>query len=200
MKNIIIIGAGGHGKVVAELALLNKYNYSFWDDSTQNIFQSSIPISKRSLILPPDTNIVIGIGDNISRKRISFDYSNDYFINLVHPRSILSDDFKLGVGNVIMAAVSINPGVCIGNHNILNTGSVIEHDCKLGNYIHISPNATLCGNVIVNDGAWIGAGSTIIPGVKVGEGAIIGAGAVVLKDVLPYVTVVGNPARVIKSI
>ena len=97
-----------------------------------------------------------------------------------------------------MANAAINPGAEIGKHCIINTASIVEHDCKIADFVHISPNASLAGNVTVEEGAHIGIGSSIIQGVTIGKWAVIGAGSVILKNVPDFATVVGNPGRVIK--
>jgi acetyltransferase EpsM len=88
--------------------------------------------------------------------------------------------------------------VFIGDHCIINTGVVVDHDCMINDFVHISPNATLCGNVTIGKGSWVGAGAIIIQGIKVGKNAIIGAGSVIIKDIPDNATVVGNPGKIIK--
>jgi len=88
----------------------------------------------------------------------------------------------------------------IGSHCIINTGASVDHDCKVEDFVHISPHATLCGNVTVGEGTWIGAGTIIIPGVKIGKWCIIGAGSVVTKDIPNHVLAIGNPCKVIKQL
>ena len=88
----------------------------------------------------------------------------------------------------------------IGRHCIINTGASVGHDCKIHDFVHISPHATLCGNVTVGEGTWVGAGTVVIPGVKIGKWSIIGAGSVVIKDIPDQVLAVGNPCKVIKQL
>ena len=99
-----------------------------------------------------------------------------------------------------MPGVTINSSTIIGAHCIINTNSSVDHDCVLEHYVHISPNATLCGSVFVGEGTHIGAGSVLIPGVKIGKWCTIGAGSVIIKDVPDYSTVVGNPGKIIKQL
>jgi len=196
---LILIGASGHGKVVADIALMNGYSISFWDDN-QFAIMPQFCVQKRNLFLTQNTKLVISIGHNSIRKKISQDYTPDSFINLFHSKSIINEDCIFGLGNVVMSGVCISSSVSIGNHCILNTGCIIEHDCILGDFIHISPNATICGNVSIGDETWIGAGAIIIQGISIGNNSIIGAGSVIISDVPDGVTIVGNPGKIINNL
>ena len=197
INNIIIIGASGHGKVVAEIALLSGYSVSFWDD---DIFKKleEYEVSQRKLEVPQDSYLIIGIGNNKIREFLSVQYSKNYYCLLKHPKAVISERTQIGIGTIAMSSVCVNVGAIIGDHCILNTNCVIDHDCLIDDFAHISPNATLCGNVKIGKGTWVGAGATIIQGVKVGVNVTVGAGAVIINDVPDNVTVVGNPAKIIK--
>jgi sugar O-acyltransferase (sialic acid O-acetyltransferase NeuD family) len=194
MNNLIVIGASGHGNVIADIAKLLGYTTLFWDDDSSKKI-GNLKVEKRCLVVPLNSKIIIGIGSNKTRKNISSQYPNDSFISIIHPKSIISGNSKIGIGTVIMAGAIINNGVVLGKHCIVNTGAVIDHDVTLGDFVHISPNATLCGNVFVGNDTWIGAGSTIIHGINIGKNVIIGAGAVILNDVPDNSIFVGNPGR-----
>ena len=184
---------------MAEIADKLAYSVKFWDDDlSKKIF--GYKVEKRLKNDPLNSDLIIGIGNNSTRKIISNQYSKDKFISLIHPVAIISDNTKIGVGSVIMAGVCINNGSYIGHHCIINTGTVIDHGCILDSYVHVSPNATLCGNVKIGNSSWVGAGATIIQGITVGENVIIGAGAVIIEDVPNGATVVGNPGKVIKIV
>jgi acetyltransferase EpsM len=99
-----------------------------------------------------------------------------------------------------MPGVTVNSSTTIGAHCILNTNSSIDHDCILDNYVHISPNATLCGGISIGEGTHIGAGAVVIPGIKIGKWCTIGAGSVIINNIPDYSTVVGNPGKIIKQI
>lgn len=141
----------------------------------------------------------ISVGDNAIRKKVfrHFEAIQRYPVNAVHPSAIIDESAQLGkYGMMISAAVCINPLAIIGNGTICNTGCIIEHECKIGEFAHIAPGAVLCGNVQIGDGAYVGAGAVIRQGISVGKNAMIGAGAVVVKHVGDNETVVGNPSRI----
>ncbi len=197
MNSLIIIGSSGHGNVVAEIAILLGYKIKFWDDDSTKI-NHILGIEKRELTIPVDSRLFIAIGANNTREIISKQYPLGIYISLIHPQSSVSNTSKIGLGSVVMAGAILNCGVDVGVHCIINTGAIIDHDCFLEKYVHVSPNATLCGNVTVGEGTWIGAGATIIQGIKIGKNVTIGAGAVIIHDIPDNVTVVGNPGRIIK--
>ena len=137
---------------------------------------------------------IISIGHNATRQKIAQKLEVP-FTKASHPNSYLSPRCSLENGTVVMSGVSIHSGASIGRHCIINTHASVDHDCELGDFVHIAPHAVLCGHVRVGEGCLIGAGAVIIPGVSIGRWAVIGAGAVIRKDVPDYVTAVGNPAR-----
>lgn len=195
---MILIGASGHGKVIADiLKLSGEIEIEFWDDNLMAIIDG-YTVSIRQNDAP--TDIILSIGNNAARKKI-VDNSSSYKYGIaLHPASIRAGDILIGRGTVIMAGAVINPGSKIGKHCIVNTAAVVDHDAIIEDYVHISPSATLAGNVTLKEGVWVGAGATIIPGITVGSWAVIGAGAVVIKDVPANAVVVGNPARIVKYI
>lgn len=196
-KQVVIIGASGHGGVISDIADRLGYSILFWDDDTTKKVQN-YKVEKREKFVPENSSIIIGIGSNLIRKKISIEFYTYNYITLVHPNSIIAKNCKIGLGTVLMSGVSINNGSFIGDHCIINTGAVIDHDCILYDFVHVSPNATLCGNVSIGKGTWIGAGAVIIQGIKIGENVIIGAGSIVINDIPDNATVVGNPGKIIK--
>jgi sugar O-acyltransferase (sialic acid O-acetyltransferase NeuD family) len=196
---MIIYGASGHGKVI--LNLLRKCGFEqfqFIDDGIKKDWGYGNVISPKEIGPFIDEPAVIAIGSNHQRKKVSLKYLLNYQ-SAIHPQSILAIPHSyIGPGTVIMAGVVVNPEVKIGKHVILNTSCCIEHECIIEDFVHVSPNATLCGKVSVFEGAHIGAGAVVIQGVKVGKWSTVGAGAVVINDVPDYAAVVGNPAKVIK--
>ena len=213
MKKIVIIGASGHSKVVADIIFSRKKDFNeeieivaFLDDNYKNlkykeIFGISI-IGDLNRIEDFDKEsywFVIAIGNNHIRKKIFERYNKLKYYTVIHPKAIIAKEVLIGEGTVIMANVVINSYSVIGKQCILNTASVIEHDNILENYVHISPNATLCGEVHVNNCSWVGATSVIKQQISIGENVIIGAGTVVIDDIEGNCTVVGNSGRIIKK-
>jgi sugar O-acyltransferase (sialic acid O-acetyltransferase NeuD family) len=143
----------------------------------------------------------IAIGDNIIREKIYLNLSNSgeiKFINAIHKSALISPTTHIGKQVMISPNVCINALAQIGTGVICNTASIIEHECKIGNFAHIAPGATLAGNVTVGARSFIGANSVIREGIKIGKDVIVGAGSVVIKDIPNGQTVVGNPAQLIK--
>jgi sugar O-acyltransferase (sialic acid O-acetyltransferase NeuD family) len=198
VEKAYIYGAGGHGKVVAELLEFNN-ELVFLDDAKagQSIWKYSI--KNISECINDTLRLVIGIGTNRVRKLIANQLEGKVvFINAIHKSAIVSNRVKILEGTVIMAGSVINCDTIIGKHCIINTSASVDHDCIVSDFAHISPNATLCGNVSVGEGTYIGAGSVIIQGVNIGKWCTIGASAVIIRDTPDYATVVGNPGRIIK--
>lgn len=198
---IAIIGAGGHAKVVAEVAISAGYEIAFFvADDKQEHFGHSVINFENFL----DSNVkeaAIGIGDNVARKRV-FDALTKNGINcpvIIHKSSIVSPTAKIGEASVVMPNAVINADAAIGIGCIVNTATVIEHDCIIGDFTHISPNAALAGGVSVGKMSHIGIGANVIQLIKIGKECIIGAGASVVSDIPKHTTAVGVPARVIKG-
>ncbi|PKP46259.1 MAG: acetyltransferase [Bacteroidetes bacterium HGW-Bacteroidetes-11] len=195
-----LYGASGHAKVILEILELSgiKINGLFDDN----------PLIKDIIGYPcfgpfigkvnPEDKWIISIGNNLQRKQISEKYSFSYGI-AIHPSSVISSRVIIGDGTVIMGNAIINTGTEIGCHAIINTSASVDHDCRIGDFVHISPNATLCGGVSVGEGTQVGAAAVIIPNINIGKWVTIGAGAVVICDVPDYSVVVGNPGRIIKT-
>ena len=195
MKKIVIIGASGHSKVVADIIFSRKKDFNeeieivaFLDDNYKNlkykeIFGISI-IGDLNRIEDFDKEsywFVIGIGNNHIRQRLFEKYNRLNYYTVIHPKATIAKEVLIGEGTVIMANVVVNSYSVIGKQCILNTASIIEHDNLIGDYVHISSNAVLCGEVSINNSSWIGAG------------------AVIIKDIEDNCTVVGNPGKVIKK-
>ncbi|WP_330949257.1 acetyltransferase [Virgibacillus sp. MG-45] len=208
MDKIILIGAGGHSKVIKDIILAtpNFELYGVVDDAiNETHIINGVTFSNTSLLREIDVYkymFLIAIGNNDTRKRLvnSLSIPEQRFATVIHPSATISKTANIGRGTVIMPQVVINADTIIGEHCIINTGSIIEHDNKIGNYVHVSPSATLTGSVSVGEGAHIGAGSTVIPSKAIGKWTTIGAGAVVINDINSKTIAVGVPAREINSI
>lgn len=192
-----IFGASGHGKVIAEIAEQCKLKITAFVDQDR---------SKKQLLnykviyeVAEPKQMFIAIGNNGIRKKIADAYSSTSCPILIHPLSIISQRSVILEGTVIMAGVSINTGVRIGKHCIVNTNASIDHDCLLEDFVHISPNVALAGDVRVGEGTHIGIGACVIQGITIGKWCTIGAGTVVIRDVPDGVTLVGNPGRILKK-
>ena len=202
MKNVIILGASGHAKVLAEIVVKSNDNLIGFLDDNEVLFNKDIYLDKRVLgnlndiTKYKDNYFIIGIGNNKIRKDISLKYNDLNWYNAIHPNAVIASDVKVGEGTVIMPGVVINPGTIIGKHSIINTSSSIDHDNVISDYVHISPGAHLAGNVSIGEGTWICMGVNVINNIKIGNNDIIGAGATVINDVLDDNKVyVGVPAK-----
>ena len=190
-KNLAVIGAGGHGKVVGEIAILNNYeNVHFFDDAYPTIDKNyPFPIIGNILTLEKKiknyNSYFIAIGDNKIReeKTIFLSNLNINITNLIHPNATISRNIKLGVGICVMANAVINSGAVIGDGSIINTSSVVDHDCYINNFVHISPNCSLSGGVKIGELTHIGTGSAIHPSIKIGKNVKIGVGNKIFKNI-----------------
>lgn len=203
-KQVVIIGAGGHAKVIADIIVKSGDRvYGFLDDNLEigttiaNNEQFKI-IGKIEKInkLKENTNLefVIAIGDNTVRKNIAENYNVKYY-TAIHPSSIIALDVSIEEGTVVMANAVINTSAKIGRHCIVNTGVIIEHDNIIENYVHVSPNATLCGTVKIGECTHIGANATVKNNTEICNKCIIGAGALVIKNIKESGTYVGVPVK-----
>ncbi len=193
-----LLGASGHGKVIAEIAELNNLSINGFIDKNEDL--KEILNYKVLHEIPLQTiKIVISIGANKIRKHIVEQNNNFNYFVLIHPNTSISKRALIDEGTVIMAGVSINSEVKIGKHCIINTNASIDHECILADYVHISPNVALAGNVEIGEGTHVGIGTSVIQGIKIGKWCTIGAGAVIIKDIPDGLTVVGNPGRILNK-
>lgn len=192
-----LYGASGHAKVIIDiLEAQGTKILGLYDDNKDKVDLLGFPVLRTNQVLSP---LIIAIGDNGVRKKIADELKVEFGI-AIHPSAVLSPRALIEEGTVVMQNAVVQSSSKIGKHCIINTSASIDHDCLIEDFVHISPNSALCGNVKVGEGTWIGAGSTIIPGVKIGKWSIIGAGSVVTKDIPDYSLAVGNRCRVIKSL
>lgn len=208
MEKIILIGGGGHAKVLIDLIRtsgqfeiagildpLLEIKSAFLgipvigsDDMLEELFSTGI------------RNACIAVGsirDNSKRKTLYEQVKKIGFVapHLIHPKTIVSRKAQIADAVQIMAGAIIQAESIIGENTIVNTGSIIEHDCKIGKHVHVCPGVVISGDCVIGDGAFIGAGSVVIQGLKIGENSIVGAGAVVVSDVADSKVVMGVPAK-----
>ncbi|MFM9872489.1 MAG: acetyltransferase [Fimbriimonadaceae bacterium] len=179
---ILIHGAGGHAKVAYTVAIAaGREVIGFLDPNSpiQTLF--GVPIH-HSNPFRSDAENFIAIGNNEVRKTVA-ERELGRFATLIHPSAIIAPEVQIGQGTLICAGTIIQTGTTIGNHSIINTKASVDHDCKIADFVHIAPGATLCGNVTVQELALIGAGATVIPGVTIFSRATLGAGSTTLEDI-----------------
>lgn len=196
LKKLIIIGASGHGKVIADIAVNNGYeDIVFLDDNESVLECAGYPvIGKTCQAAKMDGDKIIAIGNAEVREKIQ---KNIKVITLVHPDAVISRRVQIGDGTVVMAGAVINSDTVIGDGCIINTGASVDHDCKIGNFSHISVGTHIAGTCVIGDRTWIGAGATVSNNVKICCDSMIGAGAVVVNDIDVSGTYVGVPAKLI---
>lgn len=206
-SNIVIFGAGGHAKVVADIILsAKKYNISsFIDDSKKNQSIWNIPIISESDFLKKKiiNKGIIAIGDNSVREKVAQKIKNimpDFiFITAIHPTSYIATDTQIKEGTVVMANSTINPSSIVGAHCIINTNSSVDHDCIIHDYASLAPNSCIGGNCEIGKSTAISIGATLFHRIKIGENVIVGGGSVVTRDIRSKTVVYGVPAKVIRE-
>lgn len=195
MSNLCIIGAGGHGKVVADTAEICGYEeIAFLDQAWPERVSNG---RWRIIGHPGDTGEqrFCAIGDNAARARVFGALDLNDSPVLAHPSAVVSSSVQLGAGTFLAAGVIINADARVGRGVILNTGCSVDHDCVLCDFVHVSPGARLAGNVYVGANSWIGIGAVVREGVQIGRDVIVGAGAAVLEDIDDEARFGGVPAK-----
>ena len=199
---LLIIGASGHGKVVADIALkVNKWqSVAFLDDD--ELIKTSMGLevigkSEDAFRYIDDADIFVAVGNNSTREKNQgkLEVAGASIPVLIHPNAIIGEQVELGSGTVVMARVAINCCTRIGKGCIINTGATVDHDNEFEDYVHISPGVHTAGTVKVGKGTWLGIGSAVSNNVNITTNCIIGAGAVVVGDITETGTYVGVPAR-----
>ena len=200
MKKLVIIGAGGHGKVIADIAKHTYDDIVFLDDTPQGDTCLGYPVvgtvaSYRDYL--SNAAFFVAIGNAEMRRTLLHTLLDEgaRLVTLVHPRASVADSVTLGQGTVVMAGAVINPDVKTGIGCIVNTCASVDHDCRLADFVHISVGAHLAGAVTVGSGTWIGAGAIVKNNVDICDDCMIGAGAVVVKTITESGTYTGVPAR-----
>ena len=207
-KSVVIIGAGGHAKVIADIIIKSGDKvYGFLDDNkdvgTKVIEDYAVVGKVEDCVKLQKENeefgFVIAIGSNNIRKMLNEKYHNLNYYTAIHPNAVIGMQVKIDKGTIVMANACINPNAKIGKHCIINTAAIVEHDNIIEDYVHLSPNATLCGTVTIGEGTHIGAGAIVKNNTSVTQDCIVGAGAVVVKNIGESGTYVGVPAKGIKG-
>lgn len=200
--NLIIIGANGHGKVVADIAMKMKKweNISFLDDDQslkKNIGFEVIGSISVASKYKGTADFIVAIGNNAIRAKVQEKLENEgcFVTKLIHPNAVIGMNVRIGMGTVVMAGVVINSDSKIGKGCIINTNSSLDHDNFIEDYVHISPGVNVAGTVKIGENSWIGIGSAISNNVDICGYCKVGAGAVVVKDIIKSGTYVGVPVR-----
>lgn len=201
-RKLLIIGASGHGKVVADIAMkMNQWDeIAFLDDdeSIDSIMGLSIiDTSKNMQLYIKEYEVFVAIGDNQIRKKVyeQLIVLDATIPNLIHPNAVIGRNVYIDIGTVIMAGVVINSGTKISKGCIINTGATVDHDNDIADFVHISPGAHLAGTVSVGEGTWLGIGSIINNNINITNRCIVGAGAIVVSEITETGTYVGIPAK-----
>lgn len=208
---IVIVGAGGHGQVAADILMgtheegnpgipvgyLDE-NESLWGRKFLGI---EVLGGLSHLAKVAHDAVIVAIGDNRKRREIFLNLlsQGERFAIACHPRAIIASDVKIGLGCMVCAGVVVNPGTEVGENVILNTGCIVEHHNRIEAHAHIAPGATLGGEVVVEEGTLVGIGATVMPRCKIGSWSVIGAGAMVNENIPDSVIAVGVPAVLIKN-
>ena len=203
MSGVFILGANGHGKVV--LSVLRSKGIDalgFYDDAPElcgaSIAGLSVLGSLHDFGQLAGAQAIIGIGDCRVRRMVAFKFSGMLWAVATHIHSWIDPQCIVGPGSVVCAGGLVQVGAQIGAHCIVNTGASVDHDCRIGNFVHICPGVHLGGAVTVGDGSWIGIGSQVIQGINIGKNVMVGAGSTVIRDIPDHAVVVGTPARIVR--
>ena len=206
-RRALILGAGGHAKVVCDILALTGWDVVGYLDDDAELSDTTVlgrPVlgTLDELTGVATDGAIVGIGDNDVRRSL-YERLRELgipIINAIHPSAQIASSAAIGLGITVAAHVTVNPEARICDNVILNTASSVDHDTVVEAHAHIAPGARLCGDVRVGTGALVGVGVSIVPRVSVGAGAVIAAGAVVTRDIPDYVMAAGAPARVIRRL
>lgn len=208
---VVIIGAGGHAKVLADIIRLDPTvelaGFTDPDPGKHGTDILGYPVLGgdevvESLRADGPLGVILGVGDlELRRKLLSrLETLGLMWVNAVHPDATISESVHMGAGVAVMGGAVINCLTSIGDHAIINTNASIDHDCRIGTNVHVAPGAAIGGTCTVGESTMIGIGSRLVPRVSVGAGAVVGAGAAVVGDIPDSSLAVGVPARVTRKL
>lgn len=211
MSALLVVGAGGHGVVVADAAQASRQwsSIGFHDDRWPEVdhvlgwpVHGSVQALREQLRsgTAATVAVIVAIGDNRRRLTLGRELAalGAHLTTVIHPSAVVSASARIGAGSVVMAGAVINPRARLGEAAIVNTRASVDHDANIGDGVHLCPGSTLAGQVSVHDLAWVGIGSSVIQGLTIGAGAVVGAGAAVIRNVERGSTVAGCPAKEIR--
>lgn len=202
-KKLILIGASGHGKVIADIARKNGYSEIAFLDDNEAITQCAgyaVLGKTNAAVHFSDCDFVVAVGNAKVRQRLQEQLEREQLsvVTLIHPSAVIADGVKIGKGTVIMAGAVVNSCAVIGKGGIINTCASVDHDCILKDYVHVSVGSHVAGTVRIGKRTWIGTGATVSNNVEIIQDCIIGAGAVVVRDIVESGTYVGVPVKKVK--
>lgn len=206
MSRLFIVGASGHGRVVADAARLSGWDdIAFLDDNPRSEEVSGFPILGRSDsydVFSDDDACIVAIGNAATRNRVQTALKNHgvRMVSIVHPDAVIAHDVILGEGSAVLAGAVINTSARIGCGTIINTCASVDHDCVVSDYAHISVGAHLAGTVCIGSYTWVGIGAVVSNNISICANCMIGAGAVVIGDIDGPGTYVGVPARCVRRV
>lgn len=200
MNQLLIIGASGHGKVVADIAKNVSYTDIAFLDDDENVKKCGQyeVIGKCSDIREhPSSDFFVAIGNSQIRERIMNELKEQglTIVTLIHPDAVIAEDVEIGTGTCIMAGVVVNPGTSIGRGCIINTGASVDHDNSVGDFVHVSVGSHLAGTITLGAHTWIGAGAVVSNNVNICSNVTVGAGAAVIHDIDASGIYIGVPAK-----
>jgi len=203
-EGIVVIGGGGHAKVVVSTLIdLHITIQGVYDDDPRKWGQDLCGVKIIGPLSDIDDSVekkaIMAIGDNRMRSTIARRFERYKWMTLVHPRSFVHPTVSLGEGTVVFAGVVVQPDTVIGSHCIINTNATVDHDCVIGSYAHLGPGTCLAGGVSVGEGTFLGIGAVAIAGAVIGNWSIVGAGGAVTAKIPDNTTAVGIPAKVVKQ-
>ena len=211
-KLVLIIGAGGHAQVVADVLLrlreagadLTPVGYLDDDPALAGQTLLGLPVlgAIGHLSAVPHDELVVAIGENLARHRLfeALQGEGERFVVARHPSAVIAPDVQIGQGSVICAGAIVNPSSMVGDNVILNTGCTVDHHNRIGDHVHIAPGVHLGGEVIIGEGTLVGIGATVMPQRRIGKWSVVSAGSLVHTDLPDRVVAAGVPARVVRKL